>query len=65
MSVAPILEPEAQLEGGRPWTAEQWRAEVAKMREVYKAPVADADVPSIVAYLASGRRTPPATGIRR
>jgi ATP-dependent helicase/nuclease subunit A len=26
MSMAPILEPEAQLDGGRQWTAEQWRA---------------------------------------
>jgi len=28
-----------------------WQAEVAKMRNVYKAPVADKDVPDIVAYL--------------
>lgn len=33
-------------------TAEQWTATVTKMREVYKAPVADAEVPVIVAYLA-------------
>ena len=28
-----------------------WQAEVAKMRNVYKAPVADKDVPDIVGYL--------------
>ena len=28
-----------------------WQAEVAKMRNVYKAPVADKDVPDIVSYL--------------
>jgi cytochrome c5 len=28
-----------------------WQAEVDKMRNVYKAPVAPADVPAIVAYL--------------
>lgn len=32
-------------------TPEQWQAEVKKMREVYKAPVAEADVPAILAYL--------------
>ncbi len=30
-----------------------WTAEVAKMRGVYKAPVQEADVPAIVAYLTS------------
>jgi hypothetical protein len=35
-----------------PLSADQWTAEVTKMREVYKAPVAEADVPAIVAYLA-------------
>lgn len=35
-----------------PLSAEQWTAEVAKMRDVYRAPVAEADVPAIVAYLA-------------
>lgn len=30
-----------------------WQAEVDKMRATYKAPVADADVPAIVAYLVS------------
>lgn len=30
---------------------EQWAATVKKMREVYKAPIADADVPAILAYL--------------
>lgn len=34
-----------------PLSADQWKAEVTKMREVYKAPVAEADVPAIVAYL--------------
>ena len=34
-------------------SAEQWRAEVTKMREAYKAPVAEADVPAIVTYLAA------------
>ena len=28
-----------------------WQAEVAKMRNVYKAPVGDKDVPDIVGYL--------------
>ena len=32
-------------------TADQWKATVTKMREVYKAPVAEQDVPAIVAYL--------------
>lgn len=30
---------------------EQWKAEVTKMREVFDAPVAEADVPAIVSYL--------------
>jgi hypothetical protein len=30
-----------------------WQAEVNKMRTVYKAPIADADVPAIVDYLAT------------
>lgn len=30
-----------------------WQAEVDKMRNVYKAPVAESDVPAIVAYLVS------------
>jgi cytochrome c5 len=30
-----------------------WQAEVAKMRNTYKAPIADADVPAIVDYLVS------------
>jgi hypothetical protein len=34
-----------------PLSADQWTAEVTKMREVYKAPVAATDVPAIVAYL--------------
>lgn len=32
-------------------TADQWKATVTKMREVYKAPIADRDVPAILAYL--------------
>ena len=32
-------------------SADQWKAEVTKMREIYKAPVAERDVPGIVAYL--------------
>jgi len=32
-------------------SADQWRAEVTKMREVYKAPVDEADVGAIVQYL--------------
>ncbi|HEU0066040.1 MAG TPA: cytochrome c [Sphingomonas sp.] len=32
-------------------SADQWKAEVAKMRETYKAPLDDADVPAILAYL--------------
>jgi mono/diheme cytochrome c family protein len=28
-----------------------WQAEVAKMRNVYKAPIGDKDVPDIVSYL--------------
>ena len=34
-------------------SADQWQAEVTKMREVYKAPVPDAAVADIVAYLTS------------
>lgn len=34
-----------------PMTREQWAGEVKKMREVYHAPVDDAAVPGIVAYL--------------
>jgi mono/diheme cytochrome c family protein len=30
-----------------------WEAEVAKMRNVYKAPISDKDVPGIVGYLAA------------
>ena len=31
----------------------QWQAEVDKMRNVYKAPVAAADIPAIVGYLSA------------
>jgi mono/diheme cytochrome c family protein len=34
-----------------PMAKPAWEAEVAKMRNVYKAPVAEADVPAIVDYL--------------
>ncbi|MGJ3627640.1 hypothetical protein AB5I41_12915 [Sphingomonas sp. MMS24-JH45] len=40
-------------------TAEQSQATVTKMREVYKAPVADAEVPAIVAYLAGRQAAAP------
>lgn len=36
-----------------PLSVEQWKAEVTKMREVYKAPVAAADIPAIIGYLTS------------
>lgn len=32
-------------------STEQWTAEVVKMREAYHAPVTDAELPAIVAYL--------------
>ena len=34
-------------------SADQWKATVTKMRETYKAPVAEKDVPAIVAYLSA------------
>ncbi|HXP92111.1 MAG TPA: cytochrome c [Candidatus Binatia bacterium] len=34
-----------------PLTKAQWTAEVIKMRNAYKAPIADADVPTIADYL--------------
>ena len=37
-------------------TTEQWAATVRKMREVYKAPIAEGDVPRIAAALAGLRR---------
>jgi mono/diheme cytochrome c family protein len=39
-------------------TAEQWKAEVAKMKKVYGAPVADADAEAIAAYLAAAYGVP-------
>jgi hypothetical protein len=47
-----------------PMSADQWKASVTKMREIYKAPVAQEDVPAIVAYLASmpGQQAGPPTG---
>jgi hypothetical protein len=35
-----------------------WTAEVAKMRNVYKAPITDADAALIVDYLAATRAAP-------
>lgn len=45
-------------------SADQWKATVTKMREIYCAPVAESDVPAIVAYLTSmpGQKVAPATG---
>ena len=34
-----------------------WEAEVAKMRNVFKAPIAEADVAAIVDYLAAVKGT--------
>ena len=34
-------------------TQAEWTGEVTKMVKVYKAPIADADIPAIVTYLAS------------
>lgn len=52
-----------------PLSADQWKGEVKKMRETYKAPVLESSMPNIVAYLtamsakqsgvSSGRRTGP------
>ena len=36
-----------------PLSADQWKAEVTKMREIYKAPVPAAAVPAVVSYLAN------------
>lgn len=41
----------AMITAQPPLKPEQWAATVKKMREVYKAPVAEADVPAILAYL--------------
>lgn len=41
----------AMLTAQPPLKPEQWAATVKKMREVYHAPIADADVPAILAYL--------------
>ncbi|GGO99933.1 MULTISPECIES: cytochrome c [Sphingomonadaceae] len=45
-------------------SAAQWKATVTKMREVYKAPVAEKDVDAIVAYLTAmpHQKAAPATG---
>jgi hypothetical protein len=40
-----------------PLTATAWKAEVEKMRGQYKAPVAEDDVPAIVAYLTAHKGT--------
>ncbi len=39
-------------------TRSAWQSEVEKMRSQFKAPVAEADVPAIVAYLAAHKGTP-------
>jgi hypothetical protein len=39
-------------------TRSAWQSEVEKMRAQFKAPVAEEDVPAIVAYLASHKGTP-------
>ena len=45
-------------------SADQWKATVTKMREVYKAPIAEKDVVDIVAYLTAmpSQKAAPATG---
>ena len=45
-------------------SADQWKATVTKMRDIYKAPVPAKDVDAIVAYLVAmpSQRTAPATG---
>ena len=45
-------------------SADQWKATVTKMREVYHAPVAETDIPAIVAYLIAmpSQKAAPATG---
>ena len=54
----------AMITAQPPLKPEQWAATVKKMREVYKAPVAEADVPTILAYLdaLSARQALPAGG---
>lgn len=55
----------ASMATGQPaMSAEQWKATVTKMREVYKAPVAQADIDPIVAYLVAmpGQRAAAPTG---
>lgn len=45
-------------------SADQWKATVTKMREVYKAPVSEKEVDAIVAYLTAmpSQKAAPATG---
>lgn len=45
-------------------SADQWKATVTKMHEIYHAPVAENDVPAIIAYLTSmpGQKVAPPTG---
>lgn len=45
-------------------SADQWKATVAKMREAYHAPVSEADVPAILAYL-NGLSGAPAGSLRQ
>lgn len=41
-----------------PLSADQWKATVTKMRDVYKAPITPAEEPQIVAYLSGLRARP-------
>lgn len=41
-----------------PLTAEQWRREVLKMRNVFGAPFAESDIDAIVAYLVTQNGAP-------
>lgn len=49
-----------------PLSHDQWEATVTKMREVYRAPIADAAVPAILAYLdgLSARAAAPPNSLR-
>ncbi len=41
-----------------PLSKAAWQAEVTKMIKLYKAPISEADVPAIVAYLANMKENP-------
>ena len=45
--------------GQPPLKPEQWQATVKKMREVYKAPIAERDVPALLRHLSAIRSTSP------